>query len=35
MKIENLPLVSNEDKDLKKAESFKEFISKKKVEAEQ
>lgn len=34
MKIDNLPLLA-EDKDLKKAESFKEFISKKKVEAEQ
>lgn len=34
MKIDNLPLLA-EDKDLRKAESFKEFISKKKVEAEQ
>ena len=34
MKIDNLPLLA-EEKDLKKAESFKEFISKKKVEAEQ
>lgn len=33
MKIENLPLITHEEKDLKKTESFKEFMSKKKVEA--
>lgn len=34
MKIDNLPLLT-EEKDLKKSESFKEFMNKKKVEAEQ
>jgi hypothetical protein len=31
MKIDNLPMIALDEKDLKKTESFKEFMSKKKV----